>query len=123
MWGTTAAAGSSSTVSVNWANSNFGADIEVSDTSSSTAYPPYVTTSPPKGTEASWWHLSSNTTALAYLNYPSGAIVDVDVELTLCDGDSPSTYAIASGLAGVVYYLSLDLVSHTLTPVSLTTTF
>jgi len=125
MWTTTATLGSAVTCSVEWAGSatNSG-DIEISDTSVSTASPAHINSRPPKNSLASFWS-TATTGQLFVLTAPAGTIIDVVVEMTMFDDTNGSNAAIgvATAALGNVYYLSLDPnASHRYPPVSLTTT-
>jgi hypothetical protein len=127
IWGTAAAA--SSTVSVEWSAASPGvnyANVEVSDTSTSTAYPPFVSTAPPRESLASFWTNAFSSVVLATLTLPNaGTIIDVEAELIISDSATAAeTTTVVTGVLGEVYYLPLDgTTTHSIIPVSNTTTF
>lgn len=123
-----ASQGANSTCSVEWfgaAGSNTN-NLEVSDTSNSTAIPARVMTSPPRLSLASFWVAGSSTVQLASLVAPTGSIIDVILDLILCDDENGTCFQIPTATAALntMYYLSLDgNTTHRYTPISLTTTF
>lgn len=127
IWSPPASQGSSVTCSVNWAGSGNSANREVSDTSISTAMPAHVSTRPPERSLAAFW-FNANTPAAPLFTVvaPTGSIIDVSMSLILFDEDTNDAQAavvVATGVQGLVYYMSLDPNStHHYTPVSLTTT-
>jgi hypothetical protein len=66
----------------------------------------------------------SSDAAICTLVAPIGTIIDVVLDLIFQDDDLASVaIAVASGTAGVQYFLSLDPnATHRYTPISLTTT-
>lgn len=107
------------TVSIEYANvlanSGFGQKRHLhSDTSVGATRPAYVGAVPPPGTPAGSWQ---NVTAAAQttngadfiLNGPDNMIVDVDLDLSLQNGEAPFTGPVGVGLTlGVIYGNSLD---------------
>jgi hypothetical protein len=123
MWCPPASQGSSATCSVDWVGFGSSPSREFSDTTVSVATPAYVRCSPPPMSLASFWQTAGSGT-LCSIVAPVGTIIDVSLALILQDEDAAAAFsAITAGIAGQVYYLSLDSnVTHRYTPVSLTTT-
>ncbi len=128
IWAGAATAGTPVTASVKFApivnvGSNFG-NIEISDTTMSTAIPAVVHAKTDKNTAAHVWNGpdAGGSIILAWLSFPAGAIVDVEAEWVLADDVAATNLAVASAAAGVMYYPPLDGGSDVLLPVSLITT-
>jgi hypothetical protein len=127
IWGPSSTA--ANTVSVVWSSpapTSNAANVEVSDTSTSSAFPPYVSTAPPRESLASFWTNSGSSSVLATLAVPNaGAIIDVEAELIISDSAATQiTSSVVTGVQGEVYYLALDGTStHSVIPVSSNTTF
>ena len=86
----------------------------------SRAIPDHVVGSPPRGSEASLWAVSGTGLDMFTLTAPIASIIDVDITFVLNDtGSAGSTYSVASGVVGVLYYLPLDGTSDAYVPVSL----
>jgi len=84
--------------------------------------PARVSCAPPANSIASFWQLTS-ATAIADITAPTGSIIDVWLDLVMTDGDANTSVAVATGVLGTFYYLSLDPNgTHRYTPVSLLTT-
>lgn len=124
IWTPPASQGASATCSVDWPGFANSPSLEFSDTTVSVATPAYVSCAPPPMSLASFWQVSSATT-LFTLVAPVGSIIDVELSLILQDNDvAAAASAVATGILGSYYYLSLDPnATHRYTPVSLTTTF
>lgn len=125
IWTPPAAQGSFATCSLEWFGGTSANNLEVSDTSISTATPAYISSRPPRLSLAAFWQKPAALN-LFQLTAPSGSIIDVDLELIMSDDETtPATTAVASGTLGIVYYLALDSANgtHIYTPVSLVTTF
>lgn len=105
-----------STVSITWfgdQNLNFESNREISDTSTSDAFTPYISCRPPKGSSASFWQaVGSNWSGDVFftIHVAVGSVIDVEVDVVTADGPaSPtSSVAISGGSAGEVRYPSLD---------------
>jgi len=132
IWGQTTTSSTASTVSVEFNNgSNFnptyGPGTEVSDSSTSSAYTPYVMAKPPKNSNAAFWqgrtNLSGslNATTVCYVNNSiAGGIVDVVAEVILHDNGkaTPVTATvITTGTAGCLAYAPLDGIGGGVLPV------
>jgi len=92
---------------------NFESNKEVSDSSTSSAYVPYVEARPPRGSSASFWQaVGSNWSSEVFfdLALTDGSFIDLEIEYVQADGAaSPtSSLAISGGSAGAVRYPSLD---------------
>ncbi len=127
LWAAPAALGAGATVSINWFGANNSPNLEVSDTSLSTAFNAHVISKPPPSSTASFWQRAAVSTNMFTLVVPTGAVVDLEVDMVMADQDvALATAAPATAVVGTVYYLALDFVSlatHVLVPVSLATTF
>jgi len=124
IWAVGQTLGTAITCSVLWAGTTNSADVEVSDTSVSTAAPAHINSRPPRNSLASFWNIAGTQTLFS-LVAPAGCIIDVEVEQTLFDDDNGSnaTVSVATAVVGTVYYLSLDPnATHRYAPISLTTT-
>jgi hypothetical protein len=131
IWGPPASTAGVSTVSIDWAPTgsaqfiNFSAPTEISDTSTSAAYVPYVRARPPKGSAASFWQARTkstgavNTDLIFTINVPTGAVVDVLFEVVLADFGRSSAIPvtnITTGTNGAFAYACLDGVAGALQP-------
>lgn len=128
MWATPAALGGTATVSVNWLGGNNSPNIEVSDTTLSTATNAHVLAIPPVSSLAKFWqNVNVAPINICTLVGPAGTIVDVDCDLILGDQDATLlVVAVATAALGQIYYLALDEAdssTHILVPVSLASTF
>jgi hypothetical protein len=124
MWTPPPSQGSSATCSVDWVGFQNSPDREVSDTSVSVAVPAMVASKPPRNSLASFWQLAGGTT-LCTLTAPVGSVIDVDLSLIFNDNDGAviNNIAVATGVLGTSYYLSLDPNgTHRYVPVSLNST-
>jgi hypothetical protein len=110
-------------VSVEWLGSGTSSNMEISDTSVSTANPAYITTKPPKESTSSFWqNPASNNNNLFIITQNNPTIVDIQLEYILAD-ENVTSLTIATGTLGDTYYLALDgPTTNVFTPVSLTTT-
>lgn len=125
VWGAVLTAGV--TVGVEWnsttAAPSFAPGLEVSDTSTSTAYVPHVKTRPPVNSQAAFWQSrldntgALNTTTVLTINNDNtsanaiGTIVDVVADVVLYDigGSTPiPATSIATGILGSFAYRHLD---------------
>jgi hypothetical protein len=125
VWTPPAQQGTFATCSIEWLGSANSNTVEVSDTSNSVAIPARISSNPPRSSLASFWNTTSSVAnTLFTLTAPSGAIIDVTLDLILSDDDvTNAVTAVAAGALGFIYYLSLDPNStHRYVPVSLTTT-
>lgn len=132
IWGANTAGSQTSTVSVEFNNGTalnptYGPGTEVSDSSTSTAYTPYVKAKPPKRSNAAMWQGRttlgggvSTVTIFTINNTIAGGVVDVVCEVVLSDFGKASAIpasAISSGLAGAFAYAPLDGVGGGVLPV------
>jgi len=97
MWGQASATSTPSTVGVTWGSGtsalvNYGASMEASDTSTSTAYTPHVRVRPPKNSNAAFWQVRTvaggalNTAnVLTFESSIAGSIIDIVCEVVLYD--------------------------------------
>jgi hypothetical protein len=111
------------TSTIEW-TSTYGPSSEISD-SGTALHPPFIQTSPPSQSLASFWSLtgSNETDVLMVLNLPASSSVDIWIEAIMQDGQSVVEVALSSATLGVVYALALDgPSSNRIVPVSYTTT-
>jgi hypothetical protein len=139
MWGTTPAAGGTTTVGVSFINSSttqalYGAGTEASDTSTSSAYTPYVKAKPPRNSAAAFWapRMSADTPGsfnlypLVEIEGPSGSVLDIVMEVVFFDSSRTNTIAvtaISQGTAGAFAYPPLDGAGGILVPVGVSSAF
>jgi len=101
-------------------------NIEISDSSVSSALPAHISTAPPARSNASFfqWDNQSTTNTLFQLVAPAYSFIDVDVEYVLADGGNATAAAslvLVGATAGQLYYEPLDGRGGIFIPVSLTT--
>jgi hypothetical protein len=107
------------TCSLLWASTVFGKSVFLTDTSVSTAAPPYITSVPPKNSAASFWHDAGGDElfVLNPSNEEGGAgpvtIVDLELDLVLLNQTLNVITASNSGTTGQIYYGYLDGVGST----------
>jgi hypothetical protein len=129
VYGAVGTLGQGNTVIIDWAGTTQTPNIEVSDSSTSSAYPAYVSSAPPRESNASFWQTPQiSSTIMFAIACAPGSIIDLEVEYTLADVDSQFTscavITVAAGTLSVPYYLSLDgNTTHNLIPTGLNTTF
>jgi hypothetical protein len=112
------------TIAINWNGGPvFVTNEELSDTSISPDYPPYLHAVPPKNSNAAFWQTASSG-GIFTLTLCDQAIIDLDVDLIM--SDQQDTYTITgftTASLGSQYYLALDgRASNLLVPQSLSTT-
>lgn len=121
MWSSTATLGAVTTISVEW-TSTYGPSTIKSDTSVGTAVPAFVSSAPPPNSLAKVWSLtgSNETDVLCLLQCPTNTIVDVVLECTIFDRETPvNVTTTAGGVTGQTYVTYLDGVTNTVfVPVS-----
>jgi len=135
IWGVPPASGGSiSSAAIIWGyqnastQSDFSLNKDVRDTSSSTAYVPYINATPPAGSLASFWQNEIDSTGarrtgvanvLFSIACSQGSIIEIDFDAVMWDAGKsvirPST-AITSGTASAYAYAALDGVGGVLTP-------
>lgn len=117
IWGVAAQSGTTSIVSVTWFGDqslNFMSNREVSDSSTSTAYVPYITCRPPPRSSAAEFHASNagsfTSDTLFSITCNQGGIIDIDYEYVIADGNASPTasLSISGGVAGAIRYGPLD---------------
>jgi len=123
-WAPPPTQGSSATCSLEWTTTGsavlYNTNLEVSDTSINPSSPAYYSTTPPKGSNASFWQ-TAGTNVLLHIIAPIGSIIDIDVQYILADDNNVRlgvTYASGAATLGNVYYH--DLVATQCQAVSLT---
>jgi len=124
IWGaSTGALVSSVSVTFFSAVGNAATNMEFSDSSTSSAEPPYLQCAPPKGSQASFWNSSSASTLFTVVS-STPCIVDLDVSAVFADGAGGNTTGgLGTVAVGNQYWLALDGAStNKLIPVSLNTT-
>jgi hypothetical protein len=126
-WTTSSAAGFGSTITLLWGDSTQGAannNLEVSDTTVSSAFPAHIMTSPPRGSNASFWQNGQASVNLFEITYSAGSVVDVHVTGILLDGSAGvgGPLTLVGATVGAIYYEPLDgRATGLLDPVALTT--
>jgi hypothetical protein len=123
IWTPPASQGAAATCSVLWVGiANQSNNMEVSDTTVSTATPAHIKTFPPRNSLASFWQQASNT-SLFTVTAPSGSIIDVSLDMIVGDDENNITIFVVTATLGATYFLALDGTStNRFIPVSLTTT-
>lgn len=125
IWSPVSQQGANTTCSVEWIGTAQAPSIEISDSSSSVSQPATVSCKPPRNSNAAFWqnpNIGSNN--LFNITAPAGSIVDLGLDLIMCDevaASYPTT--VAAGVLGHPYYLALDgTVGNHLPPASLSST-
>jgi len=114
MWSSTATLGSVVTNSVEW-TSTYGPSTIKSDTSVGTAVPAFVSSAPPVNSLARMWSLtgSNESDVLCLLQCPTNTIVDVTLECTIFDRETPvNVTSTNSGTTGQTYVTYLDGITN-----------
>lgn len=114
IWGVSGT--SNQTISLTWFGDqtlNFESNKEFSDSSTSTAYVPYLNLVPPNHSSARDWQAvggSFSTGVIFALNCGNGSIIDLTLDVIVGDGNASPTAAtaITGGTAGVIKYGPLD---------------
>ena len=125
IWAPPASQGAAATCSIAWTSlggNTYLQEIEVSDTTVSTAVPAHVHAKPPPGSGASVW-LGRGGVSIFWLTAPVGSVIDVDCTHVLNDTvDLGTALGVAAGNLGQLYWPPLDGVTDVYLPVSLQTT-
>lgn len=119
-------AGSNDNSSLVWVPTNNNVpDVEYVDANMGTGLVGYQDHVPPRNSAASWWYNTAQEgTALFSLSCPVNSYVDVTMDIVSSNNENGSAMAIATGIAGNIYYLAADMpTTHRYTPVGLPTTF
>jgi hypothetical protein len=100
-------------------------DVEFVDANMGTAMIGYQEHKPPKNSPAAfWWNTVDEGLSLFSVSCPVNSYMDVTMELCSSNNENGSAIAIATGIAGNIYYLACDMpTTHRLSPVGLPTTF
>lgn len=114
IWGMSGS--SNQTVALTWFGDqtlNFESNKEFSDSSTSSAYVPYLNLVPPNHSSARDWQAvggSFSTGVIFALNCGNGSIIDLTLDVIVGDGNASPTAAtaITGGTAGVIKYGPLD---------------
>jgi hypothetical protein len=104
------------TCSLLWKATQLGKSVFLTDTSVSTAAPPYLTSAPPKDSTASFWHENQSDSIALFILNPSSeeggaspvTVVDLHLDITLMNQYSILITGSGTGTAGQVYYGYLD---------------
>jgi hypothetical protein len=121
--------GAAVTCSIEW-ESNQASNIEISDTSMSTAKPAHLRSRPPPNSLANnWQNLANGNTPLFNIVAPPASTIDLWFDFTLFDEENSESQISVSTTAavttGLLYYLALDCKTDqeavVFPPVSLTT--
>jgi hypothetical protein len=105
------AIGTSQTVALDWASSNTGRSTRVSDTSLGMA-PAHVSTVPPANTASAFWQNTNGSVALFTLAVPSGAVVDLTLDIVLVDTAGAFITSTNTVTDGSFYIKPLDTVMN-----------
>jgi len=111
IWGPVAAQGQSVAVSCQWVGGQFAKNSTKMDQTNSVTAPAYISTKPPKMSQASFWVSASSTaSSLALISCPGGSVVDVDLDLVVNNGTvAPASYTVTGpATSAVVYFQYLD---------------
>ncbi len=123
VWTPPASQGAAATCSLEWVGDVYGPTSEVSDTSVSVSDPAYIKAIPPSDASSAFWQGAVANDIVMILTCPVGSIIDVVCSHVLADDAAAgTTYLVAAGTLGVLYYLPLDGSTDQYTPVSLNTT-
>jgi hypothetical protein len=96
---------------------------EISDTTMSVSTPAHISAKPPIGSYAYTWLSPSGSQFAFELTAPTGSIIDVHATYMLQDDQAAGTsYTVAAGTLGALYYLPLDGATDLYLPVGLGTT-
>jgi hypothetical protein len=125
MWSPPASQGAASTCSVLWTSAGgtvFTSNMEISDTTVSTAFPAHVESRPPvRSLAADWIQVLSTSENVFSITCPSGTIIDVYLTAILADASSaPTAVTVAGATVGVLYYQPLDGDGGVLNPIGKT---
>jgi hypothetical protein len=98
--------------------------VRVTDVSVSTAFPAYISTSPPPNSVASFWQNVGVNQDMFKISCPTASYIDVTLELTLWNNEgSGFNTTVALATLGDMYYMSLDgPTPHDMQPIGLNTT-
>jgi len=113
IFGTTPVAGSSTNIELQWLSEN-GPNRVLSDSSSSSAYPPRIQSRPPAGSLAGFWSLTGQDPAinLFSMQVNNGDIITLNCTVCLQDpilgGPVPVAQSVTGGTAGSLGAPSLD---------------
>ncbi len=88
----------------------FGKSNRVSDTSMSSMSPAHIISKPPPGSQIAQWQDSTSGNELCRLTVPSGAVIDVTIDMALRDNAAVSAVvaAVAGATVGANYIRALD---------------
>jgi hypothetical protein len=112
IWAAANALAASTTVNLEWNNASTGFlsnNLVVSDTTVSSTIPAYISTRPPKNTEAAWWCAGGGgatgaTNALFTVSCPGGALIRIDYDFTLnATEPASSSFTVAAATVGTVF--------------------
>jgi hypothetical protein len=125
IWGSSTGLAVGNTIGVNWqppTNTTYVPNLEITNTSMSTAVPAYLSTSPPKNSTASFWQSPTASVELFKVAAPSGSIIELDIDFIVSDNDVvPSSYSTASTVvSGHMYTVALDGGSNVIRAIGLT---
>lgn len=97
-------------ISLLWLGGGFSKDKLVENTSSSTSRPPYIRTTPPRMSAASFWHGSSTDTVaiFAFPNTDVGTLVDIEMDIVLNTVPAQTTTIASSAGNTMIMYGRLD---------------
>jgi hypothetical protein len=126
IWSSQSSGASVSTVSILW-QTQYGAQIEHSDSSTSTTFPAHLITTPPPQSLASFWSTngSDESEVLFQVSANQYSIIDVHMDLVMADGAGVTVTTTGNTTADFVYICCLDGAASAgvLTPVSVVSIF
>ncbi len=112
-WGPMASSLVPVTCTLDWTGASagtFGKSNRVSDTSMSSVSPAHIVSRPPPASQLAQWQSSTSGTELCRLTVPSGAVIDVTLDMALRDDATASAViaAVAGATVGANYIRALD---------------
>jgi len=111
--------------SVDWLGAVYTGNNYVSDRGISSTQPAHLKTRPPAATSAGDWMNTDNALTLCTIIVQTSAVVDLEIDLIVNNGNNVQTNAVATATVGNVYAMALDMASgtHVLVPEAYATTF
>ncbi len=110
MWQPYSTSNNTNTCAITWYNSAGNKGSELSDVTTSSADTAHLVSSPPQGSQCSFWIDATSTVSLFELNSASNCIVDLWVSVVVADG-TVALVALSvtnATTANLMYYLALD---------------
>jgi hypothetical protein len=111
-WAWTPSAGTAVNINVDWNSSVAGIaspGTSISASTFSNATPAYLSTKPPRDSEAMFWHASNDATPQCLITGPASCVFDFHLQWVLNDDNSiiagPS---LTAGVIGTIYHVPPD---------------